>query len=275
MRQFALFAISFLLAAGSVQAQQVPQAPIGTTAADTSAEPANVAAMTPRQVAEMRAEIMMARKQYAEAAKAYQALLVDDPHNATMLNSVGMAYQVLGDGDRAQHYYKLAVRADKTSSYALNNLGTLEYAEQRYGRAIKYYRKAIAKGNALAGVYTNLAYAYCGIKEYAKAMETFSKALALDPDVFEHKGVGGSVLQQRSAPDPGSLHFVLAKSFAKMGDAERAARYLKMARDEGYKEFRVAEKDPDFATVIRDPRLQEVLKARPPYAAVPQIPATN
>jgi len=76
-------------------------------------------------------------------------------------------------------------------------------------------------------VYGNLGYAYCGIKEYLKAMAVFSQALALDPDVFEHKGNSGSVLQQRSAPDPGSLHFILAKSYAKIGDAERAARYLK------------------------------------------------
>ena len=55
----------------------------------------------------------------------------------------------------------------------------------------------------------------------------------------------------------------------------RAARYLKLARDEGYKEFRAAEKDPDFATVIKDPRVQEVLQVQPAYASEPQKPVTN
>lgn len=275
MRQPALFAISLLLAAASVHAQQVPQARLGTTAADTATEPASVAAMTPREVAEMHAAILMARKDYAEATKAYQTLLIDDGHNVLVLNQLGIAYEQLGQGDQAEHYFKLILRANKSDSNALNNLGTVEHSELRYGKAIKYYRKAIAAGHVTAAVYTNLAYAYCGIKEYPKAMDAFNTALALDPDIFEHKGNAGSILQQRSASDPGTLHFVLAKSFAKMGDAERAARYLKMARDEGYKEFRSAEKDPAFAQVIKDPRLQAVLKDQPPYAAIPQSAATN
>jgi tetratricopeptide (TPR) repeat protein len=275
MTRLALFAISFVLVAGSVSAQQVPHAPLGTTPAESATESPAYRALSPREQALMRADLLMARKQYDEAVKAYQAVLIDDPHNAKALNSLGMAFEQIGNGEQAEHYYKLAARADKTDSNALNNLGTVEYSEQRYGKAIKYYRQAIAKGNAMATVYTNLGYAYCSIKEYLKAMGVFSQALALDPEVFEHKGSSGSVLQQRSAVDPGSVHFILAKSYAKIGDAERAARYLKMARDEGYKEFRSSEKDPDFAKVIKDPRVQEVLLVQPAYASQPPKPATN
>jgi tetratricopeptide (TPR) repeat protein len=275
MTRSALFVIPFVLIAGTVRAQQVPQTPLGTTPADTAAESASYRAMTPQEQAEMRADLFMARKEYEEAVKAYKTVLIDDPHNAKVLNFVGMAYQQIGDGEQAERYYKLAVRADKKDPNALNNLGTVEYSEQRYGQAIKYYRKAIARGNAAPTVYTNLGYAYCGVKEYAKAMEVFAQALALDPEVFDHKGNAGSVLQQRSSPDPGALHFMLAKSYARIGDAERAARYLKMSRDEGYKEFRTAEKDPDFAKVIKDPRVQEVLQVQPAYASEPQKPVTN
>jgi tetratricopeptide (TPR) repeat protein len=275
MTRLALFAILFVLGVGTVWAQQVPHAPLGTTPAESATESPSYRAMNPREQAQMRADLFMARKQYDEAIKAYQAVLIDDSHNAKALNSLGMAFQQIGNGDQAEHYYKLASRADKTDSNALNNLGTVEYSEQRYGKAIKYYRQAIAKGNALATVYSNLGYAYCGMKEYLKAMAVFSQALALDPDVFEHKGNSGSVLQQRTAPDPGSLHFILAKSYAKIGDAERAARYLKMARDEGYKGFRSSENDPDFAKVIKDPRVQEVLLVQPAYASQPQKPSTN
>jgi tetratricopeptide (TPR) repeat protein len=275
MTRSALFAILFLMVIGTARAQQVPQAPLGTTPEDSAGESASYRAMSPREKAQMRADLFMARKQYDEAIKAYGIVLADDPHNAKVLNFIGMAYQQIGNGDLAERYYKLAARADKTDSNALNNLGTVEYSMQRYGKAIKYYRKAIEKGNALATVYTNLGYAYCGVKEYPKAMVVFAQALALDPDVFDHKGNTGSILQQRSAPDPGALHYVLAKSYAKIGDAERAARYLKMSRDEGYKDFVAAEKDPDFAKVIKDPRVQEVLQVQPAYASQPQKAATN
>ncbi len=276
MTRTALFAISFVLVAGSLQAQQAPNGPLGATPADTAvATPAAAAKMTPVQVAEMNAEILMARKDFDAAAKAYMTILIDDPHNAQMLNLAGIAFQQLGDDERAEHYYKLSAHADKTASSALNNLGTVEFGEHRYGKAIKYYRQAISKGDPQAALYSNLGYAYCGIKEYPKAMDAFGRALAIDPEVFDHKGGSGTVLQQRSAADPGSLNFTLAKSYAKTGDAVRTARYLKMARDEGYKEFRTAETDPAFAKVIKDPQVQEVLHVQPAYAAEPPKPAPN
>jgi tetratricopeptide (TPR) repeat protein len=278
MKRFALFAVPLIFAVGVVQAQQVPNGPLGATPADTvntsPATPAH-AKMTPREVAEMNAEILMARKEFDEAAKQYLAILADSPHDAKILNFTGIAFQEIGDTDKATHYYKLAVRADKTDSNALNNLGTVEFANHRYGKAIKYYKQAISKGHPLATVYTNLGYAYCGIKEYPQAMEVFGQALAIDPEVFDHKGGNGTVLQQRSSPDPAALHYTLARSYAKIGDAERTARYLKMARDEGYKDFKACEKDKDFAKVIKDSRVQEVLTVQPAYAVQHSAPTAN
>jgi len=278
MKRFALFAVPLVFAVGAIQAQQVPNGPLGATPADTvnmSGEAPAHAKMTPREVAEMNAEILMARKQFDEASKAYLAILSDDPHNAKILNLTGIAFQEIGDTEKAVHYYKLSVRADKNDPNALNNLGTIEFSDHRYGKAIKYYHKALSKPHPLATMYSNLGYAYCGIKEYPKAIEAFGQALAIDPDVFDHKGGNGTVLQQRSSPDPASLHYTLARSYAKNGDAERTARYLKMARDEGYKDFKACEKDRDFAKVIKDPRVLEVLNVQPGYALQPSAPTAN
>ena len=277
MKRLVLFIIVVLmLAAGTSHAQQVPNAPIGTTTQENSAAQApNTPPMTPREIALMRADILMARKDYGGAAKAYQDLLKDDPKNGALLNKTGMAYQLNGDSDEAERFYKKAIRADKTSWNAINNLGSVEYGRERYGKAIKYYKKAIAGGDNLATVYSNLGYAYCGIKAYRLALEHFSKALALDPEVFERRGSVGSIVQQRTATDPATLHFLVAKSFAKTGDAERAARFLKMARDEGYKNLLSAQTDPDFAKVIKDPRVQEVLRVQPPYVTEPAKPVQN
>ena len=269
MTRLALFAVPLVLLAAPATAQQVPNGPLGATPADQG--PA-AQKMTARQKAEMDANILMARKEYEAASKAYQTILIDDPHNTKILNMTGIAYQQLGESEKAAHFYKLAIRYDKSDPNALNNLGTLEFGLHRYGKAIKYYKQAVAKGNPLAAFYANLGFAYCANKEYPKGMESFAKALALDPGVFENRSEGGTVVQQRSSPDPAGLHYTLAKSYAKLGDAERAARYLKQARDEGYKEYKNAEKDPDFAKVIKDPRVQEVLHLQPAYAAEPQPP---
>ncbi len=215
----------------------------------------------------MRGDILMARKDYAAAASAYERILRHEPKNAMLLNKTGMAYQELGDAWHAERFYKKSSKADHHFGAAVNNLGTLEYSRGRYGKAVKYYRKALALSSDRATIYSNLGYAYCGSKEYARATAAFRKALALDPNIFERRGEFGSVFQQRSAPNPAELYFLMAKSYALAGDAAHAAHFLKLARDDGYKQFRSARTDPAFARVIKDPQVQQVLLVRPPYAA--------
>lgn len=272
MKPLALFAIAVaFFAVGFSRSSHAQQDTSDNLqpAADRSQLQNQTPPMSPRQVAEMRAAILMARKEFSDAAIAYQHLLETDPRNADFLNRTGMAYQELGQDDLAEHFYKKAMRADKKFSEAINNLGTVEYSRKRYGKAIKYYKKAIDASPQTAAVYSNLGYAYCAIKKYPAAMEVFGKAVALDPMIFEHRGSSGSVLQQRTAADSGELYFTIAKSYAKLGDAERVARYLKLARDGGYKNLLRVEKDPAFEKVIKDPRVQEALRVRSAYAASP------
>jgi tetratricopeptide (TPR) repeat protein len=263
MKRAALFTCFLVvLVAASIRAGQESS----SSASDVSTNPpTNPATLTNRQRAEIRADIQMAQKNYENAAASYELLLQNEPKDAELLNKAGIAYQELGNFKVSERYYKKAVRADKKFLSATNNLGTLEYQRKRYGRAISYYKKAL-KGNEAPSIYSNLGYAYYADKQYPEAIATFNKALSLDPNVFDRKGGVGALIQQRSAPDPGVFYFLLAKSFAKAGDAERTARYLKISRDDGYKEFLSAETDPDFAAVIKDPRVQEVLHVQPSYA---------
>jgi tetratricopeptide (TPR) repeat protein len=158
------------------------------------------------------------------------------------------------------------MRANKDFASAVNNYGTIEYEKKHYGKAISLYKKAVALRPEMATLYSNLGYAYFCNKEYPEAMTTFEKALALDPTVFDHKPNGGTVVQQRSTPDPGLFYFFVAKSYAQRGDADRAAHYLKLARDDGYPNLLSAQTDPGFAKVIKDPGVQEVLHVAPAYA---------
>ena len=276
MKLWAFFAIPLLLAQADEPSRKVPDvttAPTSQTSADQDSSPAP---KTPQEADRTRAEIMMARKDYQEAAVAYQKVLERDPNNAEILNQIGIAYEELHQYELAERFYKRALRADKNSPFLLNNLGSIEHGKGRYGRAIKYYKKAIrAGGDNQAAVYFNIGSAYCAIKQFPRAMEAFSKALAIDPHVFEERGGAGTIVQQRSDTDQGTLNYFIAKSYAKAGDAERAARYLKIARDDGYKDFMAAEKDPDFARVIKDPQVQDVLHRRPAYDSQQNKPVTN
>jgi Tfp pilus assembly protein PilF len=241
-------------------AQQVPAS---AASRDSTAD----ATLTPRQTAELRADILMARKEYLDAARGYDAILKGEPNNAELLNKMGVAYQELIDLNRAERCYKKAVKADPNFASAINNIGTIEYEKKHYGKAVGYYKKALERRTDMATIYTNLGYAYMEDKKYQEAMVAFGKALEIDPSVFDRKGGNGAIVQQRTTTDPGLFYFFVAKSYALAGDAEHAAHYLKLSRDDGYKDFASAQRDPAFAKVIKDPRVQEVLTVAPSYAA--------
>jgi len=266
MSRVTLFAIPLvLLIAGSSRAQQVPVSYAKPAqAAENSA--VNPSGMTPREIAEMQADVLMARKEFLAAAIAYSKILETDPKNALLMNKAGVAFQQLGDLNRAERYYKKAIHADKNFGSAINNCGTVEYEKKHYGKAITLYKKALESHLEMATLYSNLGYAYFGNKEYPQAMNSFAQALALDPGIFERKGTSGAIVQQRTVTDPGLFYFFVAKTYAQQGDAERAAHYLKMARDDGYNGFLSAQTDVAFARVIKDPRVQQVLQVPPSYA---------
>ncbi len=273
MRRLALLAVPILLIAGIACAQQALQpsqsSPRGNAAEEGSAQPSS---MTPRQMAEMRADILEARKEFSAAAHAYEKILAADPKNAPLLNKIGMAYQQLGDEGKAERYYKRAWKVDKHFASAMNNLGTVEYARRRYKSAIKDYNRALAVGSDRATIYSNLGYAYCGRKDYYRATAAFEKALAIDPGIFSRHGGFGSIFLQRSAPDRATIYYLMAKSYAKLGDAKETAHYLKLARDSGYKNLHAAEKDASFKRVIGNPQVQEVLRTPAPFGIGEQRP---
>ena len=221
-----------------------------------------------RQKLELRGDVFMARKMYPEALQQYQELLANAPKDSELLNKIGVVYQQEGELVHAIRYYKRAIKSDKTFATAMNNLGTVEYQKKHYGRSIQEYKAAIALHPAadLSTIFSNLGYSYFGDKQYAPAMESFQKAMALDPEVFLRHGTGGSVVQQRTSTEPGMLYFLVAKIYAKQGDAERCAHYLRMSRDDGYADFAIARTDPNFTKVIKDQRVLDILDQPPSFA---------
>jgi len=221
--------------------------------------------MTPLQLGELRADILMARKMYPEAIRAYGRLAKQEPKDAVVLNKLGVPLEILNEYGPAEKYFKKAVKADKTYASAYNNVGTVEYGKHHYKNAIKWYLKTLKLRTDMAPVYCNLGYAYFDNKQYPDAMVAFQQAIQIDPLIFEEKGEGGSFVRQTGVTDPGLFYFFVARTYAELGNAERAAHYLKMARDDGYQKFVTAKADPAFAKVIKDPLVVAV------FAPVPEL----
>ena len=172
---FALL-LDFSFADGAL-AQQSPDS------AQSPSDSANqtTRAATPRELALTRGDIQMARKDYTEAVAQYQLALQINAKDAAALNKLGIAYQQLGQLDKAEHSYRLALSADRKLSSASNNWGTLDYQRGRYGKAIKHYTRALASDPKQPVVYSNLGYAYYGNKQYPEAMAAFRQSARARP----------------------------------------------------------------------------------------------
>ena len=230
----------------------------------------SVIVVRPELTMEQLADLYMVRKDYREAAETYKRLTDENPRNAVYLNKLGIALHQQEALTLALKYYERATKVDPTYADAQNNIGTVWYQRKKYGKAIKSYQKAINIRKDMAVLYSNLAYAYFGDKKYEQAIASFHQALVLDPQFFEHNGGrNGSVLQDRSVTDRGRFYYMLAKSFAQAGNLERCIVYLRKAKDEGFTALAAAKTDPDFAAVLKDPAIQEILAPKSVESARP------
>src|SRR5690349_3918379 len=210
--------------------------------------------------AEEMADLMMARKEFREAALAYKKIAEEDPKNAIICNKLGIALHKEYDLNGALHSYERAVKLDPNYADAQNNIGVIWYDKKKFGRAIRAYQKAIKMRSDLAVSYSNLGYAFFADKKYEQSINAFGQALKLDPSVLDHNpGRVGSTVQDRSVEDRAKFYFLLAKSFAEAGNFERSLVYLRKAKDEGYKSMKDVQTDPAFSAMRKLPEMQEVL----------------
>lgn len=262
MREAVPWAVSLaflFVLGGHAQQQKVPPQKVNPSQS-SAVPPMQQGVLATPADQEVRGDILMAQKHYAEAAVIYQNLVAQQPRNSALLNKLGIAYHQQSMLDQAKRYYDRASRADRTNANAINNVGTIHYQRKNYRKAVNAYRKALEIRSDMAAVHSNLGYAYFAQKRFPEALAAFQHALELDPGVFERSNRVGSLLQDRTVTDRGLFNFFLAKSFATLGNAERCAHYLRKARDESYKDLASAKTDPAFANVLRDPAVREVLQ---------------
>ena len=222
---------------------------------------AQVAAEAPKPLtAETRGDIFMARKMYREAIDVFRE---DRSKNPVVLNKIGIAYHQMQQLDNARKSYEQAVRLKPDYAEAINNLGTVYYAKKSFSRAVRYYQRALKYAPKSASIYSNLGTAYFARKKYKEAMETYQIALKLDPNVFENHGSYGVLLEERNVEERAKFHFHMAKLYAQGGRNELALQYLRKALEEGFKDKKKIEEDPDFQAMRELPEFQELLALEP------------
>ncbi|HTM47914.1 MAG TPA: tetratricopeptide repeat protein [Bryobacteraceae bacterium] len=214
----------------------------------------------PPLTSEQRADILMARKMYREAADVYKEGPLD---SAIILNKIGIAYHQMLRLDEAKKYYEKAIKANPKYSEAVNNLGTIYYSKKSFRKATSQYNKALKLNPNSASVYSNLGTAQFARKKYKEASESYQKALSLDPEVFEHRNSYGTLLLERSVAEKAKFHYYLAKTYASAGHVERAIQYIRMALEEGFKERNKLMEEPEFAKLRETAEFQALMALEP------------
>ena len=178
-------------------------------------------------------------------ASIQQALLIDEIlHNnktsyALSYDALGLAYQAIGDLNKAQKYQLHAITlwsaslSDATRSdfaKSLDNLGVTYFKLSDYTKAIEYHEKALVirkqcypDGNHpdLATSYNNLGSAYHALGSYSSAIEYFEKSLAIRQRAYP----------DGNHPDIATTLNSLGESINLTGEHDRAIQLYKKALD--------------------------------------------
>jgi tetratricopeptide (TPR) repeat protein len=215
-------------------------------AADLPAPDEGESALRPLPAAR-KGDILSARKDWAAARDAYEKAIVE---SATLHNKLGICLQHLGDLAGARRAYVDALDLQPDYAEAWNNLGTVDHAREDYEGAVFAYRKSLALDPDNAVVYKNLGQAWLAQDDVAKTLEAWSQAMRLDPGILSSDADSVHAGQL----DLARKYYIYAKLVAADGDADRALELLGVAREHGFHDFAKVEKDPDFASVVQDPR---------------------
>lgn len=259
MSRFCFAVFSFAAGVFLCAAQQQTPSPTPNGFRDES-RTGQASAVPPKPAAivtpEMRGDIFMARKMYREAAEAYKE---GDKTNAVLLNKTGIAYHQMLEFPAAEKYYRLAIRSNPQYAEAINNLGTIYYARKSYRRALNEYKKALRITPDSASIWSNLGTGYFARKDYPHAFDAWQHALQLDPEVFESRSTQGVLLQERSVEERAKFHYFMAKTYAKAGMNDRALLYMRKALEEGFKDKKKFEEDPEFVHLKDLPEFKQIL----------------
>ncbi len=157
--------------------------------------------------------------QIQKAAEMFRRVTELIPDNARAFSNLGAMYELMGDFDRALDSYRQSLRLEP-SSVAYGNVGTLEYFSGRFHEASEAFRKAISLTPGDYQLWAELGDALRWIKgSEIESRTAYSKAIALGSE------------QLSINPRDAAVHSKLAVTFAKAGDAGRAAQHRQIAID--------------------------------------------
>lgn len=199
------------------------------------------------------------QENYSLARQELNLALRINPRSARANNLLGLTYFKEGNYDSAEIYFQRAIRIDSQYATGYLNLGAIYAMKESYPKARGYYEKAIAISPDLAAGYYSLATICFQLNDKEQGLNYLKKGLELDPNYLEEHASSLSGLPMKGSA-LADLYFNFARVYASRGEVERTVEYLKKARQNGFRNWKLIEEAPEFSAVRDNPEIQEFLK---------------
>lgn len=217
-------------------------------------------------------ECLLAMRQYAQAEREIQEQMKAQPDNFSMLVTLGNVQERMGDYDKAQVTYKMAIDKLPARIDAVTNLGNAFLSQAKYDEAIETYEKGEKLLNQ-PGIFSyQLADLYKRNGNTSKMIEQYLYSLHASPNNLENiQNMLQRSLKQEDYADlmaqlyvfiqdyPETDYFpeMLAWTFMQQKDYSKAMRQAKALDkrlgENGMRVYRLAQiaaNDRDYATAI-------------------------
>ncbi len=131
--------------------------------------------------------IVKRNTEWHDEIKFFQAIVEQNPNNATGHSDLGSAYWKVSNPKEAYKEWKIALECDPNNAFALGNLGRAAVSEGRFAEATQLLRKAVEINSKNSDAHVGLAEAFAGQGQDAEAEAQFRAALDIssyDWDAF-------------------------------------------------------------------------------------------
>jgi Flp pilus assembly protein TadD len=151
------------------------------------------------QVQHKKGLALMMGRQYDEAIKVFEAVLIQNPQYTHSHHALAQACFEIGDLDKSEQHLQKAIELDPERWGAHNLLGNIHDRRKNYDLAIEAYQQAIRLAPSKGNLHNNLGVSYLLVKNYPEAAGSLEKAIQLgvrDKRVHNNLGLAYAGMDQ-------------------------------------------------------------------------------
>jgi len=130
----------------------------------------------------------LGRQRLANLSASYLEELKKNPNDVTTLVQLGILYGENGLYAEALEQFQKALAADKDNAAAFNNIGNINYLQERLEDAKVAYEASLKAAPGDTGTMANLAHVLLRMGKKEEAKKLFQDAVAADPRVARQYG---------------------------------------------------------------------------------------